>query len=215
MGLTRRQALAGGAGAVAGAAGIYALVERHAGTPSRPAPAAALPPEQHLLDGVQVITDNGAEVLVPPLHHAVVTARVATDDLDRARGTLQDALADLESRYPATPAGLGITLRLGPAVLPAARARAVGAAAAGRRAGAAARAARRRQVHERPARRRARGERRRRPPPQRQPRRDRRRRRRRSSRTSTSSSGRRSAAGSPAVACRASSPSRPVCPGPT
>jgi hypothetical protein len=113
MGLTRRQALAGGAGAVAGAAGIYALVERHAGTPSRPAPASTLPPEQHLLDGVQVVTDNGAEVLVPPLHHTVVTAKVATGDLDRARGRLEGALADLESRYPATPAGLGITLAWG------------------------------------------------------------------------------------------------------
>ena len=29
MSLTRRQALVGGAGAVAGAAGIYALVDRH------------------------------------------------------------------------------------------------------------------------------------------------------------------------------------------
>jgi hypothetical protein len=113
MGLTRRQALAGGAGAVAGAAGIYALVERHADTPSRPAPASTLPPEQHLLDGVQVVTDNGVEVLVPPLHHAVVTAKVATDDLEKARRRLEDALADLESRYPATPAGLGVTLAWG------------------------------------------------------------------------------------------------------
>jgi len=113
MGLTRRQALAGGAGAVAGAAGIYALVERHADAPSRPAPASALPPEQHLLDGVQVVTDNGVEVLVPPLHHAVVTAKVVSGDLDKARNGLEDALADLESRYPATPAGLGITLAWG------------------------------------------------------------------------------------------------------
>ena len=113
MGLTRRQALAGGAGAVAGAAGIYALVERHAETPSRPAPASTLPPEQHLLDGVQVVTDNGVEVLVPPLHHAVVTAKVGDGDLERARGQLEDALRELESRYPATPAGLGITLAWG------------------------------------------------------------------------------------------------------
>ena len=34
-GLTRRQALVGAAGAVAGAAGIYALVDRHTGAPDR------------------------------------------------------------------------------------------------------------------------------------------------------------------------------------
>ncbi len=113
MKLTRRQALAGTAGAVAGATGIYALVERHASAPQRPPAKGALPPEQHLLDGVQVVTDNGVEVLVPPLHHAVVTARVATGDLVSGQRKLDEALADLESRYPATPAGLGITLAWG------------------------------------------------------------------------------------------------------
>ena len=69
MRLTRRQALAGTAGAIAGAAGIYALVDEHnERTCARPPAPSTLPPEQHLLDGVQVITDNGVEVLVasPP-----------------------------------------------------------------------------------------------------------------------------------------------------
>ena len=112
-GLTRRQALVGSAGAVAGAAGIYALVDRHTGAPDRgPAPS-SLPPEQHLLSGVQVVTDNGVEVLVPPLHHAVVTAKVAGGDLGKARADLESALAALESQYPATPAGLGVTVAWG------------------------------------------------------------------------------------------------------
>jgi hypothetical protein len=113
MRLTRRQALAGGAGAVAGAAGIYALVDRHGNAPERPPAPSTLPPEQHLLEGVAVVSDNGIEVLVPPLHHAVVTATVATDDLDGARKDLEDALRELESRYPATPEGLGITVAWG------------------------------------------------------------------------------------------------------
>jgi hypothetical protein len=113
MRLTRRQALAGTAGAIAGAAGVYALVEGHAESPSRPPAPSRLPPEQHLLDGVQVVTDNGVEVLVPPLHHEVVTATVATDDLASGRHDLEAALAELEARYPATPAGLGITVAWG------------------------------------------------------------------------------------------------------
>ena len=169
MGLTRRQALAGTAGAVAGAAGIYALVDGYADTPKRPPAPSALPPEQHLLDGVQVVTDNGVEVLVPPLHHAVVTATVAADDLDAARRDLEDALAQLESRYPATPAGLGITVAWG---LPYFRRRVsgpVGAAAAGRRPSPEAGAARRDPLLERSGGHRAGAERRGRPAAQRQP----------------------------------------------
>jgi len=113
MGITRRQAVAGTAGAIAGAAGIYALVDRNATPPSRAAAGGTLPPEQHLLDGVQVVTDNGVEVLVPPLHHAVVTGTVAKDDLVAAREDLDEALAALEAKYPATPAGLGITVAWG------------------------------------------------------------------------------------------------------
>jgi hypothetical protein len=111
--LTRRQALVGGAGAVAGAAGIYALVDRHTDAPARPSVPSSLPPEQHLLSGVQMVTDNGVEVLVPPLHHAVVTAKVADGDLGKARDDLEAALAELETQYPATPAGLGITVAWG------------------------------------------------------------------------------------------------------
>ena len=75
MRLTRRKLLAGGAGAALAAAGIYELVDQLGGSPSRPA-AGGLPPEQHLLDGVRIVEDNGVEVVVPPLHHQLVTATV-------------------------------------------------------------------------------------------------------------------------------------------
>ncbi|MEI7759580.1 MAG: hypothetical protein WCJ67_02305 [Thermoleophilia bacterium] len=113
MRLTRRQALAGTAGAIAGAAGIYALVDGHADLPARPPATSPLPPEQHLLEGVQIMTDNGVEILVPPLHHEVVTATLATDDLGAARHGLESVLTELEARYPTTPAGLGITVAWG------------------------------------------------------------------------------------------------------
>jgi hypothetical protein len=114
MSLTRRAFLAGGAAAAAGGAGIYALVDRLAGrAPKRPS--AHLRPEQHLLDGVRVVAEDGVEVIVPPLHHQVVTARVAVDraDLRDAQRVLERALAGLEADYPPSPAGLGITVAWG------------------------------------------------------------------------------------------------------
>ena len=79
MRLTRRQLIAGGAVAGLGAAGIYELVDQLSGSPSRPA-AEGLTPEQHLLQGVRIVEDTGVEVVVPPLHHELVTARVAVAD---------------------------------------------------------------------------------------------------------------------------------------
>jgi hypothetical protein len=111
--LTRRQLLAGAAASAAGAAGVYELVDQLGGeSPPRPA-GFPPPPEQHLLNGVSVILDNKVEVVVPPLHHQLVTANIRADDLRSARGELSDALAELEHRYETTPAGLGVTLAWG------------------------------------------------------------------------------------------------------
>ena len=97
MKLTRRQVLAGAAAGALGATGAYELVDRLAGSSPARGPAGPLPPEQHVLDGVRTVTDNGVEVMVPPLHHEVVTARVGVDraDLADARQALEVALADL------------------------------------------------------------------------------------------------------------------------
>jgi hypothetical protein len=115
--LTRKQLIAGAAGVAAlGSAGIYELVDQLGASPARPA--AKLPsPEQHLLDGVRVVRDNDVEVLVPPLHHQIVTATVnlpdAARDLPAAQAELEYALTQLERRFEPTPAGLGITLAWG------------------------------------------------------------------------------------------------------
>ena len=117
MKLTRRQALAGAAAGALGATGIYELVDRLSGsTPSRAAvPAGAFRPEQHLLDGIRVVRSDDIEVLVPPLHHEIVTARLTADraDLGDAQGELDQLLAGLEGEYAPTPAGLGITVAWG------------------------------------------------------------------------------------------------------
>jgi hypothetical protein len=115
---TRKQFLAGaGAGALA-AAGIYELVDRLTAAPERAArPVAPLPPEQHILDGVRMVVDNDVEVLVPPLHHQLVTLELHTGtsgkDLLEAQRELEHALASLETRYAPTPAGLGIAVGWG------------------------------------------------------------------------------------------------------
>ena len=112
--LTRRQALTGAAGVAVGAAGIYELVHQFAGsTPKRPA--GTHKPEQHLLDGVRVVNSNGVDVLVPPLHHEVITARVdaARGDLRGAQAELAHLLDGLDSDYEPTPAGLGVTVAWG------------------------------------------------------------------------------------------------------
>jgi hypothetical protein len=112
--LTRRAFLAGGAATALGATGIYELVDHLAGTtPKRPA--GKLLPEQHLLDGIRIVHQDAIEVLVPPLHHQVVTARIAVDrsDIRHAQSTLESVLAGLERDYTSSPAGLGITVAWG------------------------------------------------------------------------------------------------------
>jgi hypothetical protein len=113
MGLTRRQMLAGAATTGLGAFGLYELVDRLTSSGAVSRPAGTRHPEQHLIDGLNVVSSNNVAVIVPPLHHALVTARVGTDDLRSAKRELEDALVGVENRYEPTPAGLGVTVAWG------------------------------------------------------------------------------------------------------
>jgi hypothetical protein len=112
MRLTRRQVIAG-AGAAALGGSIYELVDRLTRPPERAELAPKLPVEQHLLEGQRVVQSNGVAVLVPPLHHRLVTATVETSDLKAAQRELEEALAELDRRYALSPAGLGVTVAWG------------------------------------------------------------------------------------------------------
>jgi hypothetical protein len=119
MRVTRRQALAGAAAGALGAAGIYELVDRlagggdGAGVETLRRTAARMGADQHSL-GLTVVLDNGVEVVVPPRHHRLVTAKIAAEDPRKAAGDLEEALAALEHRFdPTTPAGLGVTIGWG------------------------------------------------------------------------------------------------------
>src|SRR6185312_10556233 len=103
MRLTRRKLLfAGGAGAVLAAGGVYELVDQLTGSPARPA-AGALPPEQHVLQDVRLVEDNAVEVVVPPLHHQLVTAKVKVGEgkeaLVEAQTELEQTLRRVEEQF--------------------------------------------------------------------------------------------------------------------
>jgi len=102
--------------AALGAAGVYSLFDAVA--PVRAAIAAtALPPEQHLMQGLRVITDEGIRVNVPPLYHQVVTARLDVGKSPRAlrdaRHTLEQALHAIERRHAPSPSGLAVIVAWG------------------------------------------------------------------------------------------------------
>jgi hypothetical protein len=114
MRLTRRRFLGGAAAAAIGGGGIYELVDRLGSAPARPAAEpAGMPAEQHLLD-LATTRSEGVEVIVPPLHSAVVTAKLHdVSDLRGAQQQLEDVLRRIDSRYTLTPAGLGVTVAWG------------------------------------------------------------------------------------------------------
>ena len=117
MRLTRRELLAGGAAVAAGGgAGIYALVDNLSGATPRASVPLRRRPEQHLFDA-EVVVDDGVEVVVPALHHRVVTAKLKVEEsrvaLREAQAALEEALSRLERRYEPSPAGLGVTVAWG------------------------------------------------------------------------------------------------------
>jgi hypothetical protein len=88
------------------------------GAEAKPLDAAtALKAEQYLLRDLRVKMENGVGVIVPPLHHRVVTL---TLNLDPAKSELRDAqkelhrvIRGLENQFEPTPSGLGVTLGWG------------------------------------------------------------------------------------------------------
>ncbi len=116
MKLTRKQLLGGAAAGALGAAGIYELVDQLVDSPPR-AEAGELREEQYLLSGMKLLTHEGVEVVEPPLHHQVVTARLPGERRRRhlldAQRTLEDAIGRIERRYEPSPAGLAVTVAWG------------------------------------------------------------------------------------------------------
>jgi hypothetical protein len=115
--LTRREFVGGGAAAALAAAGIYGLVDRFASGPKRSPALRVARTEQHAIDGLEVVLDNDVEVIVPPLHHEVVTAKLRVDEtassLREAARELEEALQRLDERFESTPRGLSVLVAWG------------------------------------------------------------------------------------------------------
>lgn len=122
--VTRREFLVRTGAAALLAAGPYGRIEGvvrrtvpGVGVSTRPR--GSLPAEQHLFEGLTSVTDHGTVVTVPPLHHMVVTATLATGSgtaaLQHARQTLESALAGLEESrlLDFRPSGLGLAVAWG------------------------------------------------------------------------------------------------------
>lgn len=115
MGLSRGELLRRGLVAVA-AGNVYSLVDGLTAAPARAALTTALRPEQYLIGGLRVVNELGIDVILPPLHHRIVTARVRVAGpakLVQAQTRFEHALVTLERRYPPTAAGLGVTVAWG------------------------------------------------------------------------------------------------------
>ena len=113
-GFTRRELLKRGAVALA-AGNLYSMLDGLAALPARAAVGAVRPREQYLLPGLAVTQELAIDVIVPPLHHRVITARVAVSGaaLRTAQLRFERALTALEQRYPTSAAGLGVTVAWG------------------------------------------------------------------------------------------------------
>ena len=83
---------------------------------ARPPVAQSPPLEQHIDPGVRITTDNGVEIVVPPVYHEIVTARLTTASgraLLAARDELRFALHHIEEGHVAGPSGLLVTVAWG------------------------------------------------------------------------------------------------------
>ena len=113
MRLTRRRFLGGAVAGALGGAGVYELVDQLTAAPARHVrTASALPLEQHVID-LGLVESEGVPVIVPPLHHEVVTATLKATDLAAAQQGLESALVELDDRYSLDAAGLGVTVAWG------------------------------------------------------------------------------------------------------
>jgi hypothetical protein len=118
---TSRRSFLKSAAAVSVAGGTIALVDQLTGgiTRADAAPRTPFHDEQYLVNGLVAITDNGLEVLLPPLYKYIITGKLKRTlkwDAKRfksAQAKLEKVLAQVEANKPKTAAGLTVVVAWG------------------------------------------------------------------------------------------------------
>jgi hypothetical protein len=101
------------------ARGVYGLLDTiHPIGPARAAAGASIRGrEQYAVENIELITDNGVPVIIPPLYHEIITATITVAHdagvLFRAQQRLEQALQAVELPYAPTAAGLTIVVGWG------------------------------------------------------------------------------------------------------
>ncbi len=111
MKFTRRRLVEGAVVTALGGVGIDRLVEWLTASPRRRQGAAPRPRprEQHVLENARIVVDDGVEVLVPPLHHRVITARLKGAPGPEGQQEFERALAEVE----VAPSPVAVTVAWG------------------------------------------------------------------------------------------------------
>ena len=115
MRLTRKELLAGATAGALTAAGVYEAVDRLVGEPLGKRRATRFP-EQHVVRQ-RLVVDNEVDVVVPALHHQLVTATVRAPERRRslfdAHRELEAALRGLERQFEQMQTELGVVVGWG------------------------------------------------------------------------------------------------------
>jgi pimeloyl-ACP methyl ester carboxylesterase len=115
-----RDAVVVSAGAIS-SRGVYEALDRLGLVAPERAEAAVVRrrEEQYLIDSLEVISDSGVAVVIPPIYNDVITAKLAPGKtwnataLKSAKSRLESALKTVEAPYSATAAGLTIVVGWG------------------------------------------------------------------------------------------------------
>jgi len=118
---TSRRTFVTTAAAVTAGGSIMAIMSDLAGGITRAEAKASTPThdEQYLVDDVRTTTDNGVEIIVPPLYKYIITGKLRSDRkwdakaLKQAQAKLEKALAQAEKGRPRTAAGLTVVVAWG------------------------------------------------------------------------------------------------------
>src|SRR3954451_4035629 len=121
QGGTSRRTFVRSAAAVTATGGTIAIMDQLTGGITRAEAKTTTPAhdEQYLVDGLEAVTDNGVQCIVPPLYKYIITGKLKRDrtwtaaELQKAQAKLERAFVQAENGRPRTAAGLTLVVAWG------------------------------------------------------------------------------------------------------